>query len=193
MANAISKPVILIESETLDEEEDDEDVDDEAARGGMEVDANSDDAAFSTALMNRHRLGRDGVASETDDDEDELEDPDDWTRMDAGEADECQTILDDVRRNFEDDVDLFDTTMVAEYAEDIFAYMEELEVRLLDHIPSERLDPPTDDQARPLPYATAQDDAQPALHGIADRDRVVDANDARRLAASGPPALPHAA
>ena len=33
-----------------------------------------------------------------------------------------------VRETFEDDVDELDTTMVAEYAEDIFAYMSRLEV-----------------------------------------------------------------
>lgn len=63
--------------------------------------------------------------------EDELDedDPEDWTRMTLEEMEENVLVLDKIRETFEDDVDLFDTTMVAEYSDEIFAYMEELEVR----------------------------------------------------------------
>lgn len=120
---AVTKPVILIESETLEEDELEQGDD---INGGMEVDVNGDDAAFSTALLNKHRDDQ----SETDEDED-FEDPDDWVRMMPDEAEEAADMLEDVRTTFVDDVDLFDTTMVAEYAEDIFHYMEKLEVRSL--------------------------------------------------------------
>jgi hypothetical protein len=36
--------------------------------------------------------------------------------------------IDAIRENFEDEVDMLDTTMVSEYADEIFEYMNELEV-----------------------------------------------------------------
>lgn len=60
-------------------------------------------------------------------DEDEFDD-EDWLRMTAEEDMACQEELEAVRETFHDEIDLFDTTMVAEYAEEIFAHMEEMEV-----------------------------------------------------------------
>lgn len=62
--------------------------------------------------------------------EDEEEDLEDWLRMSPEEEHACQVELQSIRDIFQDDVDHFDTTMVAEYADEIFAHMEELEVSL---------------------------------------------------------------
>lgn len=55
-------------------------------------------------------------------------DDDDWLRMSEEDALLCRAELDDVQANFQDDIDLLDTTMVAEYADEIFAHMDFLEV-----------------------------------------------------------------
>jgi hypothetical protein len=73
----------------------------------------------------------DSAGEVTEEEEEEEEDEDDWLRM--SEEDMLQAVdqLDAIRANFKDDVDMFDTTMVAEYAEDIFKHMEELEVAVM--------------------------------------------------------------
>ncbi|WVQ68207.1 uncharacterized protein L199_006414 [Kwoniella botswanensis] len=60
-------------------------------------------------------------------DEEEEEDEEDWLRMSEEDAYRAQEQLDMIRSTFKDDVDLFDTTMVAEYADEIFNHMEVLE------------------------------------------------------------------
>lgn len=122
-AAAVAKPIITIESELL--EEVDEDGESTPPRSAMQIDIDNDHAAFSTVMMDRHR----DEMSETDEEEEDIDDPEDWTRLEAEELEDAQAMLHDIRQGFDDDLDLYDTTMVAEYAEDIFAYMEELEVR----------------------------------------------------------------
>ncbi|TXT10802.1 hypothetical protein VHUM_02307 [Vanrija humicola] len=70
-----------------------------------------------------------GAMSDGDMEEEEEEyDDEDWLRMSEDEEYAAHAELDMVRKTFQDDIDLFDTTMVAEYADDIFAHMEELEI-----------------------------------------------------------------
>jgi G2/mitotic-specific cyclin 1/2 len=64
-------------------------------------------------------------------DEEEEEDDDDWLRMSEEDMIRNDIELADVKSRFEDEVDMFDTTMVAEYAEDIFKHMEELELSVM--------------------------------------------------------------
>ena len=59
--------------------------------------------------------------------EEEEEDDDDWTKLPEEQELRAQHDLAVIRSEFVDDVDLFDTTMVAEYADDIFSHMGELE------------------------------------------------------------------
>jgi hypothetical protein len=68
---------------------------------------------------------------EEEEEEEEGEDEDDWLALSESQARHVEQTLRDVRENYEDDVDMFDTTMVAEYADDIFKYMEQLEVGCL--------------------------------------------------------------
>ncbi|KAL7417129.1 cyclin-like protein [Mrakia frigida] len=73
--------------------------------------------------------GGEGFYSE--DEDEEVDDPEDWVKMGVEDQEEVEAVLGEVRDNFQDEVDLWDTTMVAEYAEDIFAYMEELELKTM--------------------------------------------------------------
>lgn len=65
--------------------------------------------------------------------ETEDEDEDDWLRMSEEDIVRCAQELESVQETFQDEVDMFDTTMVAEYADDIFAHMEELEISTMPH------------------------------------------------------------
>lgn len=78
------------------------------------------------------------LLSDEMDTEDDDYDEDDWLRMTEEEEIACADEIAAVREAFQDEVDLFDTTMVAEYADDIFEHMEELEVRpaFLDRSPA---------------------------------------------------------
>jgi G2/mitotic-specific cyclin 1/2 len=55
-------------------------------------------------------------------------DDDDWLRLSAENEYDCQLELQAIQKAFQDEIDMYDTTMVAEYADDIFEYMGELEV-----------------------------------------------------------------
>ena len=54
-----------------------------------------------------------------------------WPEVGPETSKRYQRVVDAVRENFEDDVDLQDMTMVSEYSEEIFAYMSQLEVCLI--------------------------------------------------------------
>lgn len=88
--------------------------------------------------MDLNSLGMNGKIDEegstgevTEEEEEEEEDEDDWLRMSEEEMLQAAEQLDTIRAHFRDDVDMFDTTMVAEYAEDIFKHMEELEMSVM--------------------------------------------------------------
>nr|ODN98834.1 cyclin [Cryptococcus depauperatus CBS 7855] len=57
----------------------------------------------------------------------EEEDEEDWLRMPEEDMIRAREQLDVIQATFKDEVDAFDTTMVAEYAEEIFCHMEALE------------------------------------------------------------------
>ena len=60
---------------------------------------------------------------------DHFDDPEDWIAANGlAEVREKGRILQGVGENFDEHLDYYDTTMVAEYSEEIFAYMSELEV-----------------------------------------------------------------
>lgn len=63
-----------------------------------------------------------------DGDEEEEEDEEDWLRMSDEEVIRCREELEAVQSTFYDEVDMMDTTMVAEYADEIFGHMEEMEI-----------------------------------------------------------------
>jgi molecular chaperone GrpE (heat shock protein) len=51
-----------------------------------------------------------------------------WPEVSTSRAQRYQREVQEVREHFEEEVDMYDTTMVSEYADEIFQYMEELEV-----------------------------------------------------------------
>jgi len=53
-----------------------------------------------------------------------------WPEFSSEQAHKFQKEIEAIKQHFEDEVDIYDTTMVSEYAEEIFEYMCELEVRL---------------------------------------------------------------
>jgi len=54
-----------------------------------------------------------------------------WPEVATERALRYRREIETIKETFQDEVDMYDTTMVSEYAEDIFEYMGELEVRLL--------------------------------------------------------------
>ena len=50
-----------------------------------------------------------------------------------------QKEIEQIRAGFRDEVDMFDTTMVSEYSEEIFEYMSKLEVSKISRLPSVHL------------------------------------------------------
>lgn len=50
-----------------------------------------------------------------------------WLLLGSDEEVECRAVIEAIKRDFQEELDYWDTTMVAEYSEDIFKYMEELE------------------------------------------------------------------
>ena len=73
------------------------------------------------------KIDEESAVEDLSEEEEEEEDDDDWLRMSEEDALQAEEQLAMVRSTFKDDVDMFDTTMVAEYADDIFQHMEELE------------------------------------------------------------------
>ncbi|KAL7342725.1 cyclin-like protein [Rhodotorula toruloides] len=68
-------------------------------------------------------------------------DPDDWILQlcDEDEAVESERLIEEIKREFKEEIDYFDISMVAEYSDEIFEYMAELEEasmpnpRYMDH------------------------------------------------------------
>lgn len=104
-----------------------------------------------------------------------------WPEVSTSRAHRFRQEIDAIREHFDDEVDMYDTTMVSEYAAEIFEYMEDLEVRR--HSPRTR---------RFTDIHPGLCDAEPRLHGRSERDHMGYATDAGRLATAGPPAVPHA-
>ncbi len=70
---------------------------------------------------------------EMEDEEDEV-DEDDWMALPLELEIKAEEMMRTVREAFVDDVDELDTTMVAEYSEDIFTYMGRLEVGVIKEL-----------------------------------------------------------
>ena len=51
-----------------------------------------------------------------------------WPELSPNAAAKLKNEIEHIQKTFHDEVDMFDTTMVSEYADDIFEYMSNLEV-----------------------------------------------------------------
>ncbi|WWC71676.1 uncharacterized protein I206_105634 [Kwoniella pini CBS 10737] len=101
------------------------DIKSEDALSEMDVDTRRlESSAMPMAMLT---VDEEAYEDESEEDEMEEEDEEDWLRMSEEDAYAAQEQLDLIRSTFKDDVDLFDTTMVAEYADEIFGHMEVLE------------------------------------------------------------------
>ncbi|CED84043.1 cyclin-dependent protein kinase regulator [Phaffia rhodozyma] len=132
---ALSKPIIKVDSVPIEDVE---------ASGSFEeaLDDNEVDVVAdrrSAAAKNFNELAQaaviksesDSEANEYTDEEQDVVDEDDWVRADEAKDEQARLEIEQLRQEFSDEVDVFDTTMVAEYADDIFAYMEELELKTM--------------------------------------------------------------
>lgn len=99
---------------------------DEEIISEMDVDVKREPAVAEQEFI----LDDDASSGEMSEDEED-EDEEDWTRMTEDEIIEAREQLEMVKASFHDEVDMFDTTMVAEYAEDIFHHMEVLEQEVM--------------------------------------------------------------
>ncbi|CUA71899.1 G2/mitotic-specific cyclin cdc13 [Schizosaccharomyces pombe 972h-] [Rhizoctonia solani] len=75
------------------------------------------------------------VAEEADDEEDSMEadeyDPEDWLYLSPDRLARSEAQVNAIRETFKDEVDEWDTTMVSDYADEIFAYMESMEAQCM--------------------------------------------------------------
>lgn len=139
-------------------------------------------AAFGGAVRHaQHHEDKVRVVEGATHDEDEDEaaaggemelDPDDWllALCDADEQDESERLIEQVKREFKEEIDWWDISMVAEYSDEIFAYMSELEVRFFE---SASTIPSGGGLTSCYHPYTGGVDAESALHGPPERDRVV--------------------
>jgi len=91
-----------------------------------------------------------------------------WPEVSTDRARKFHAEVEAVREVFHDQIDVFDTTMVSEYAEEIYEYMCDLEVCQSFLNPSSLL----------ILEILGGDDAQSELHGWSKRNYVGDAPDA---------------
>ncbi|KAJ7158817.1 cyclin [Mycena filopes] len=134
----VPPPVVVSEDDQSEEEDEPE--------PGMNMDVEDDDEGvdleLDAALVEEETEVMSGVE---DGEEDQLEDEDEleeetatagkptrvWPDVSSDRALQYQKEVQAIRDAFQDDVDIYDTTMVSEYAEDIFEYMSELEEKMM--------------------------------------------------------------
>ena len=88
------------------------------------------DEAELTELSDREDLPADeDEGIQTEDEEPVAKRQRIWPEVSTVKAQRYRREFENIKEHFHDEVDEFDTTMVSEYAEDIFQYMQELEVR----------------------------------------------------------------
>lgn len=106
-----------------------------------------------------------------------------WPEVSTATAKRYQHEVDQIRECFEDAVDMFDTTMVSEYSEEIFEYMSKLEVSFVSFHGLHLIH---------SGFYVGGDYAQRRLHLRAKRNYMGNASDSRRLVAASAPAVSHA-
>lgn len=101
----------------------------------MDVDIKRVDAAGAIKLETKSEGVEliDAISEEDEEEEDDEyeDDDDDWVKMTQEEKLRAEDELSLVKSTFQDDIDFFDTTMVAEYADEIFQHMEHMETTVM--------------------------------------------------------------
>lgn len=126
----IPEPVIVLEEEDIKEAEPGQYMDVEE---DIKHDEQHPEHVDKLASKGREIEAMIGVEDDDDDEEDvvELAHTEDklkmWPNMDTEKHDRCQREVQAVRESYEDVVNMYDTTLVSEYSDEIFEYMEDLE------------------------------------------------------------------
>lgn len=123
------EPIVMPEDEEIHDTESHHEMD-------VEEDTLDQDAEHEANLLAIEQEVEAMVGVEDSDEENEVEEtallsakePRMWPEVATERALRYQKEVQSIREAFEDEVDMFDTTMVSEYAEEIFEYMCELEV-----------------------------------------------------------------
>lgn len=131
ISKPIPEPVVLPEvDELLDDHVHEMDVEDNAM-------ITERDAETEASLLNNEEEVEAMVGVEDSEEEEEVEQVAQpieskparvWPNVSTDRAHRYQKEVQAIRESFEDEVDMYDTTMVSEYAEEIFEYMCDLEV-----------------------------------------------------------------
>lgn len=103
---------------------------------GMQVEPDAVEAESSLIKGEEEVEAMVGVEVESSEEEEELEEtakvepkpPRVWPEISTERAERCRREIDAIRETFDDEVDMYDTTMVSEYSDEIFEYMCDLEV-----------------------------------------------------------------
>lgn len=97
------------------------------------VDDDEDDAAprgIASEAFDDHNdlsIGRSDADHMVDAEED-IRTGENWLLLSPKEERQCRDQIEQIKRDFQEELDFWDTTMVAEYSDEIFQYMETLEV-----------------------------------------------------------------
>ncbi|KAF8348829.1 cyclin [Amanita rubescens] len=124
-SRTLPEPVVLQEEEVHEDEP------------SHEMDVEDDNTHESEQLIDLHqeREVEAMVGIEEDDEEEDVEEQDPvdgksakvWPDMDTALLDKCQKKVEALRETYEDVINMYDTAMASEYADDIFEYMANLE------------------------------------------------------------------
>lgn len=128
---------ISVRAAIADQINDEIEVQAEIVQSEMEVEEDVvDDCDDDVLLVNEQEveamIGVQDSESEGEEEEVQFEKPPRiWPEVSTDRALRYQKEVQSIRERFEDEVDMYDTTMVSEYAEEIFEYMCDLEVHLI--------------------------------------------------------------
>ena len=95
----------------------------EAGTSSMQVDAKRKRGASSSIPQHGQALNKIPNTKERD--------PEDWLALRTTVRKEAERRVIEVQKDYKEELDMWDTSMVAEYSDEIFTYMEELEVSRL--------------------------------------------------------------
>lgn len=139
ISRVVPEPVIVAPQEEDDEDMEDEmDVEEDDEVVVVECEAEAEESL----LIGEQEV--EAMVGVQDSDEEEVEEtakvagskpPRVWPEVSTDRAMKYQREVQAIREVFEDEIDMYDTTMVSEYADEIFDYMCELEVRPSHLIP----------------------------------------------------------
>lgn len=135
VSTSISQPIVIPTPDELDVVKDlppsEMDIEDDPVDGSDEEGEEEAEVANEREVENMVGVERSDEEEEDDEQEDPLHEskpPRVWPDVRTERAHRYAKEIQAIRETFHDEVDMYDTTMVSEYAEEIFEYMSDLEV-----------------------------------------------------------------